>query len=62
LAFDGTLQKGGQPFGLGGRTLWVQISTPENLLIRVRGRTIHLPGLAPRVLTITPSGWHSASS
>ena len=62
IAFDGTLQKGDQPIALRGTRLWVQISTPENLRVEVRGRAVHIPGLAPRVIIVTRAGWQVASS
>jgi Helix-turn-helix domain len=60
VAYDGTIEKGHAPVAIRGRRLWVQIDSPENLRIRVRGRLVHVPGLQPRVIVVTPTGWHSA--
>jgi len=60
IAYDGTIQKGDDPVAVRGRRLWVQIDSPENLRIQVRGKLVHVPGLKPRVIIITPTGWHPA--
>ena len=62
VAFDGTLQKGNQPVSLQGTRLWLQVDSPENVRLQVRGRVIHVPGLAPRVIIVTPAGWQLAPS
>ena len=62
VAFDGTLQQGNQPVSLQGTRLWLQVDSPENVRLQVRGRLIHVPGLAPRVIIVTPSGWQLAPS
>jgi hypothetical protein len=59
VAFDGTVEKGDSQ-NINGRRLWVQIDAPENLRISIRGHLVHVPGLSPRVLVVTPSGWHPA--
>ena len=56
MAFDGTLQKGNQPVSLSGTRLWLQVDSPEN--VRLAGRaavSCHVPGLAPRVIIVTPA-------
>jgi cytoskeletal protein RodZ len=60
VAYDGTVQKGDAAVAIRGRRLWVQIDSPENLKIRVRGTLVHVPGLKPRVIVVTPTGWHPA--
>jgi cytoskeletal protein RodZ len=60
VAYDGTVQKGGPAVAIRGKKLWVQIDSPENLKIRVRGTLVHVPGLQPRVIIVTPTGWHPA--
>jgi hypothetical protein len=60
VAYDGTVQKGDPAVAIRGRRLWVQIDSPENLKIRVRGKLVHVPGLKPRVIIVTPTGWHPA--
>ena len=60
VAYEGTVQKGSDPVSIRGRRLWVQIDTPENLRIQVRGRLVHVPGSKPRVIIVTPSGWRPA--
>jgi cytoskeleton protein RodZ len=62
VAFDGTLQKGNQPVSLQGTRLWLQVDSPENVRLQVRGHLIHVPGLAPRVIIVTPAGWQIAPS
>jgi cytoskeleton protein RodZ len=60
VAFDGTISKGDTPLALRARRLWLQIDSPENLRISVRGKLVHVPGLQPRVIIVTPAGWHPA--
>ena len=60
VAFDGTISKGDSPVALRGRRLWLQIDSPENLRIQVHGKLVHVPGLKPRVIIVTPTGWHPA--
>jgi cytoskeleton protein RodZ len=60
VAYDGTVQQGDPPVGIRGPRLWVQIDSPENLRIQVRGKLVHVPGLEPRVILITATGWRPA--
>ena len=60
VAFDGTVQKGDAALAIRGRRLWVQIDSPENLRIRVRGKLVHVPGLKPAQIVVTSTGWHPA--
>jgi cytoskeletal protein RodZ len=60
VAYDGTVQKGDAAVAIRGRRLWVQIDSPENLRILVRGTLVHVPGLMPRVIIVTPTGWRPA--
>jgi cytoskeleton protein RodZ len=60
VKFDGTIQQGDAPRAIRGRRLWVSISTPENLKIKVRGVLVHVPGSEPRVIIVTPTGWRPA--
>ena len=60
IRFDGTIQQGDTPRAIRGSRLWVSISTPENLRIRVRGTLVHVPGRQPRVIIVTPTGWRPA--
>jgi cytoskeleton protein RodZ len=60
LKFDGTIQEGDAPRAIRGSRLWVAISAPENLKIRVRGVLVHVPGSQPRVIIVTPTGWRPA--
>jgi hypothetical protein len=60
VAYDGTIAKGDQPVAIRGRRLWVQIDSPENLRIKVRGKLVHVPGQMPRVIVVTPTGWRPA--
>jgi cytoskeletal protein RodZ len=60
VAFDGTVTKGDPPRAIRGSRLWVQIDTPENLRIRVRGRLVHVPGSKPQVIIVSKTGWRPA--
>jgi hypothetical protein len=60
IVFDGTIAKGDAPRAIRGRRLWVQIDTPENLRLRVRGKLVHVPGRKPQVIIVTPTGWRPA--
>jgi hypothetical protein len=51
------VQAGDSAVGIRGRRLWVQIDSPENLRIEVRGKLVHVPGLKPRVILVTATGW-----
>jgi cytoskeletal protein RodZ len=57
IKFDGTVVKGDHAVGIRGSRLWVQIDSPENLRIQVRGKLVHVPGLQPRVILVTATGW-----
>jgi hypothetical protein len=57
VVFQGTVARGHTvPFR--GTRFWIAISTPEHLVVKVRGRTIHVGGLRPRVITVTPTSWN----
>jgi cytoskeletal protein RodZ len=58
--FEGTVTKGDQPLAIRGNRLWLQIDTPENLRIQVRGKLVHVPGGKPKVIVVTPTGWRPA--
>jgi len=58
-AFDGTIQKG-HPASIPGTRLWVQITSPENVRVLVRGHRVVVPGGQPRVGIVTRSGWQPA--
>ena len=60
IAYDGTIQKGSDPIAIRGRRLWMQIDSPENLRIQVRGKLVHVPGGKPKVIIVTPTGWRPA--
>jgi cytoskeleton protein RodZ len=57
IKYDGTIQKGDDAVAIRGSRLWVQIDSPENLRIQVRGKTVHVPGMRPRVILVTATGW-----
>jgi cytoskeleton protein RodZ len=57
ILFEGTLERGDtQAFN--GKSFWLNVGAPENLVITVAGRRVHVAGLRPWVLTVTPTGWH----
>jgi hypothetical protein len=60
ILFDGTIAKGDPARAIRGSRLWVQIDTPENLRIRVRGKLVHVPGRKPQVIIVTATGWRPA--
>jgi len=60
IRYDGTVQKGDSTVAIRGRRLWVAIDSPENLRIQVRGKLVHVPGLRPRVIIVTATGWRPA--
>ena len=56
ILFEGTLERGDtQAFA--GKRFWLNVGAPENLVIRVGGRRVHVAGYRPWVLTVTPAGW-----
>ena len=60
VAYDGTVQQGDPAVAIRGSKLWVQIDSPENLRILVRGKPVHVPGLKPRVIIVSKTGWRPA--
>jgi cytoskeleton protein RodZ len=57
VVFQGTIDRGRtEPFD--GKRFWITVSTPENLRIVVRGKTIGVGGFRPRVITVTPKSWN----
>ena len=60
VAFDGTVAKGDPARAIRGSKLWVQIDTPENLRIRIRGKLVHVPGSKPQVIIVSKTGWRPA--
>jgi cytoskeleton protein RodZ len=60
VAFDGTVSAGDAPRAIRGSRLWVEIDTPANLQIRVRGHLVHVPGSKPQVIIVSKTGWRPA--
>jgi cytoskeletal protein RodZ len=60
IRYDGTVQKDDSSVAIRGKRLWVAIDSPENLRLLVRGKRVHVPGLRPRVIIVTPTGWRPA--
>jgi len=57
VLFQGTINKGKmEPFQ--GKRFWLNVSSPENLVITVGGKRVQLSGHRPLALTVTPSGVH----
>jgi cytoskeleton protein RodZ len=56
ILFNGTIRPG-HPASFNGKSFWLTVSSPENLVITVGGKRVDLTGLAPKVLTVTPTGW-----
>jgi cytoskeleton protein RodZ len=55
--FQGTVARG-QTVPFAGSRFWINVSSPENLVIKVRGERISVNGNHPQVVTVTPSSWH----
>ena len=59
VRWDGTLEVGQQPVAIrGSRKLWVQIDSPENVRVQVRGKPVHVRTSGPAVRIVTATGWH----
>ena len=59
VRWDGTLEVGQQPVAIrGSRKLWVQIDSPENVQVQVRGKPVHVRTAGPAVRIVTATGWH----
>ena len=58
ILFQGTLGRG-ETEAFDGKRFWLNIGSPENLVIKIAGRPVHIAGYRPWVLTVTPTGWHS---
>ena len=59
VRYDGTLQVGDAPVAIrGSRRLWVQIDSPENVQVEVRGKPVHVHTSGPAVRIVTATGWH----
>ena len=57
MLYEGTLEKGHvQAFS--GTRFWLNLGAPENLVIKVAGKRVHVAGYRPWVLTVGPTGWH----
>ena len=57
VLFEGTLERG-HTQSFQGKRFWLNVSAPENLVIEVAGKRIHIGGYRPWVLTVTPTGTH----
>jgi Helix-turn-helix domain len=58
VVFQGTIERGEtEPFK--GKRYWLNVSAPENLVIKVGGKRVTIGGLRPRVITVTPAGWQA---
>jgi cytoskeletal protein RodZ len=58
IIFEGTLVRGHlEKFS--GRDFWFTVSSPENLRIEIRGKTIQLNAHKPSNITVTPTTWHT---
>jgi cytoskeleton protein RodZ len=60
IRYDGTVQRGDSTVAIRGKRLWVAIDSPENLRLEVRGKRVHVPGMRPRVILVTATGWRPA--
>ena len=60
IAFDGTIQRNGEPIAIRGTRLWVRIDEPEHVSLIIDGHARALTGLRARTLVITRAGWRPA--
>jgi len=58
IVFAGTVMRG-HPQDFDGKRFWLNISSPENLVVTVGGKRVELSGSKPGVITVTPTGWHA---
>ena len=58
ILYEGTLERG-QVQSFSGNRFWLNLGAPENLVIKVAGKRVHIAGYRPWVLTVTPTGWHA---
>jgi hypothetical protein len=58
VVFQGTVEKG-ESLPFAGKSYWLNVSTPEHLVITVGGKRVTIAGKRPRVITVTPTGWHA---
>ncbi len=58
VLFQGTIARGHSETFF-GRQFWLTVSSPENLRIRVRGKTIRVNGYQPSDITVTSTTWHA---
>jgi Helix-turn-helix domain len=56
ILYEGTLEQG-QRQSFSGTTFWLNLGAPENLVIKVAGKRVHVAGYRPWVLTVGPTGW-----
>jgi cytoskeleton protein RodZ len=62
LLSEGTLEEGRRTAKFTGKRLWVRVGAPSNVVIRVNGKRVQLPGSgAPRTVFITRRGVTLAS-
>src|SRR3954454_18936144 len=58
ILFEGTLERG-ETQAFSGTRFWLNVGAPENLVVTVGGKRVHLGGYRPWVVTVTSSGWRS---
>jgi hypothetical protein len=58
VVFQGTVERG-QRYPFTGKRYWLDISTPEHLVVTVGGKRVPLHGKRPKVITVTPNGWQA---
>jgi transcriptional regulator with XRE-family HTH domain len=57
LLYNGTLEAGRRTAPFTGKRLWVNIGAPSNVVLRLNGRRVQLPGSgAPRAVIVTRRG------
>jgi hypothetical protein len=56
LRYEGTLMHGQTEVFRGARRFWVNIASPENVQVKVRGKPVKVRGKRPRVVIVTPTG------
>jgi hypothetical protein len=58
VVFQGTVERG-ETLPFRGKSYWLNVSTPEHLVITVGGKRVTIAGRRPRVITVTPHGWQA---
>jgi hypothetical protein len=56
LRYEGTLMRGQTAVFRGAKRFWLNVASPENVQVKVRGKAVKVKGKRPRVVNVTPTG------